>query len=106
MPGKPASGMAVAKQRLATGPGSLIRASDLRGTPPSAASRALSRLAREGLIRRARKGLYYVPRMTLIGESSPSETAILQKLLGPRARPTGITAANLLGMSSQMPARP
>src|SRR5438067_4276751 len=105
-PGGPTHGMAIARQQVVTEPGSLITASDLRGTTPLAASRALSRLAREGLVRRARKGLYYVPRKTLLGESSPSEIAILQKVLGRRARPTGITAANLLGMSSQVPARP
>jgi hypothetical protein len=86
--------------------GSLIEASDIRGTTPAAAARALSRLAQEGLIQRVRKGVYHIPKETLIGKSRPSEPAVLQKVLAGKARPTGVTAANILGLSTQMAARP
>lgn len=86
-------------------PGSLIRATDLVGATPAAVSKALARLAEQGEIRRMRKGVYYMPKSTLLGESRPSEPALIQKLLEHRARPTGLTAANLLGLTSQLPAR-
>lgn len=93
-------------RQLEAARGALIQASDIRGTSPSAAGRALSRLAQQGVIERVRKGLYYIPRETLLGRSRPSERAVLQKVLGSQARPTGITAANMLGLSTQVAARP
>lgn len=98
--------MELARKQLRRAPGSLIRATDLPGVTPAAASKALARLAEQGEIRRLRKGVYYLPKTTLLGESRPSEPAIVQKVLSHRARPTGITAANLLGLTTQLPGRP
>ncbi len=103
--GRP-SARRLALKHLSARPGTLIRAEDLRGASPSAAAQALSRLAREGVIQHIRKGVYHLPKQTLLGESHPSETALLQEVLGEKARPTGITAANLLGLSTQIAARP
>jgi hypothetical protein len=100
------SAAAAALKRLEAAPGSLITAADVPGATPAAASKALSRLAQQGSIQRVRKGLYYMPKETLLGTSHPSESAVIQKVLGARARPTGLTAANILGMSTQMPAQP
>jgi uncharacterized protein DUF6088 len=93
-------------RKLRAEPGAFLTATDLRGVTPAAAGRALSRLAQEGLLQRVRKGLYYVPRETLIGKSRPSEPAVTQKVIARKGRPTGVTAANLLGMSTQVAARP
>lgn len=103
--GRP-SARRLALQQLGARPGTLIRAEDLRGATPSAASRALSRLAREGKIQHIRKGVYYLPKQTLLGESHPSDAAVLREVLRDKARPTGITAANLLGLSTQISALP
>ena len=70
----------------------------------------LADLAREGKIRRLRRGLYDVPRVNpeLGGELSPNidETA---RALARRFRwkivPEGAWAANLLGLSTQVPAK-
>lgn len=42
---------------------------DFVGLEAGAVSQALSRLAKEGIIRRIRKGAYYRPRQTIVGES-------------------------------------
>lgn len=71
---------------------------------------ALGSLAREGAIRRIRRGLYDIPKISpaLGGKLSPDidETA---RALARRYRwkivPDGAWAANLLGLSTQVPAR-
>jgi hypothetical protein len=103
--GRP-SARKLALRQIDAGRGSLIRAVEIRGTTPTAAARALSRLAQEGVIQRVRSGVYHVPRETLLGRSHASESAVLEKVLAQRSRPTGITAANLLGFSTQLAARP
>lgn len=86
-------------------PGTLLSPRDVKGTTPSAASRAFSRLAERGAVKRAAKGLYYAPKATLLGPSQASQFAILQKQAAHNSRPTGATAANMLGVSTQIPAR-
>ena len=71
---------------------------------------ALSRLVRDGVIRRVRRGLYELPRMgTLLKEplvQSPDELArAWAKQHGLRVVPSGAYAANLLGLSTQVPAK-
>jgi hypothetical protein len=85
---------------------SLLRAEDLKGTTPAAATKALARLAKQGVLTRVGKGLYFAPRDTLIGKSKPSETAVALKKLEGKTRLTGASAANILGLSTQVPARP
>lgn len=86
--------------------GSMLRASDLKGASPTAATKALARLAKSGVLTRVAKGLYYAPKDTLLGKSKPSAAAIATKSLEGKSRPTGATAANLLGLSTQIAARP
>lgn len=95
-----------ALRQAASSSGQLIKAGDLEGTSPAAASRALARLAKKGSLQRVAKGIYYAPRETLLGLSKPSDAAITAKALEGKSRPTGTTAANLLGLSSQVSARP
>ena len=70
---------------------------------------ALSRQARAGLIRKLARGLYDVPRQDArLGPLSPSVDAIAKALRGRdavRLQPTGAYAANLLGLSNQVPMR-
>ena len=84
----------------------MLRATDLKGTSAAAATKALARLASKGVLTRVGKGLYYAPKDTLLGKSKPSPGAIARKTLEGKSRPTGTTAANLLGLSTQVSARP
>ncbi|MEN6520932.1 MAG: DUF6088 family protein [Armatimonadota bacterium] len=79
---------------------------DFNSMPPAAVSQALSRLYREGLVKRVRKGVYYRPKQTVLGESKVSLAALISKLLPSDARPTGYTAARVLGLSTQVPVEP
>lgn len=87
-------------------PSRLVAPAEVVGTSPQAAAKALSRLAAEGKLVRMAKGLYYAPKQTPLGESRPSPAAVLTKSLEGRVRLTGASAANALGLSTQVPARP
>ena len=78
---------------------------------PDAVRQALSRLAREGTIRRIGMGLYHYPVFNekLGGEISPSADSVAQAIArrtDSRIVATGALAANLLGLSTQVPAKP
>jgi hypothetical protein len=70
---------------------------------------ALSRLARQGLIRRIARGLYDYPVVDdELGALSPPVQAIAAALAGAgklRLQPSGAYAANSLGLSEQVPMR-
>lgn len=77
---------------------------------PVAVRQALSRLVRQGKIIRAERGLYAWPRKgELLGEPlmpSPDEMVrAWAKKNGLKAVPSGAYAANLLGLSTQVPAK-
>jgi hypothetical protein len=91
----------------ATGrPDGLLTADDIPDTTPAAATRALARLAERGVLVRVSKGLYFAPKDTPLGKSQPSEFDIAQKTLFGRTRLRGTAAANHLGLSTQVCARP
>lgn len=75
----------------------------------TAIDKALSRLAADGAIRRLARGVYDYPRTHLtMGELSPSIEAVAKAIAGRdqiRLQPTGAYAANLLGLSEQVPAK-
>ncbi len=70
---------------------------------------ALSRLAREGVIRRLGRGLYDFPRLhPVLGPvpADPNQIAVaLARKTGSRLQAGGGAAANALGLSTQVPAR-
>ena len=74
-----------------------------------AVDKALSRMAATGKIRRVARGLYDVPRQhPIVGTSAPSVDKVAGALAGKagtRLQPTGAYAANLLGLSDQVPAK-
>src|SRR5579863_4495716 len=82
------------------------RHQDFASLPAAAVSQTLSRMTKQGYLQRIGKGLYYRPRPTAFGKSRPSQSAI-QKLSVPRkvVFPAGISAANLLGFTTQNPMR-
>jgi hypothetical protein len=75
----------------------------------AAIDKALQRLVARGDLRRLSRGLYDKPRQdALLGTLWPSVDAIVAALTGKdklRLQPTGAYAANLLGLSDQVPAR-
>lgn len=77
----------------------------------SAVDLTLWRLARAATVRRVGRGLYHFPRFskTLGIELSPDINEVVQALArqtGSRVVPSGAVAANWLGLSTQVPARP
>jgi len=84
----------------------LWRLADFIGMPFSAVAQALSRLHRQGVIQRLGKGLYYRPRETAFGPSRPNMSRIQSLATGQKGVfPAGVAAANLLGFTTQNPAR-
>jgi hypothetical protein len=79
---------------------------DFPKLPFPAVAQTLSRLARAGELQRVSKGLYYRPRKTAFGMSRPNPKLLKEKGAKTRAVfPSGLTAANQLGFSTQVPAR-
>ncbi len=74
-----------------------------------AVDKALSRMAAASQIRRVARGLYDVPRQhPIVGTTAPSVDKVAKALAGKagsRLQPTGAYAANLLGLSDQVPAK-
>jgi hypothetical protein len=93
------------RQRVERGGERFWRHEDFDDLPPTAVAMALSRLAREGTLRRARKGVYFRPRQTAFGPSVPAASAVAAQTLRAPLHPTGLTAANVLGLTTQNPAR-
>jgi hypothetical protein len=82
------------------------RFADFAGLPAAAVAQALSRLSRQGLIQRLGKGLYYRPRTTAFGPSKPNRSQIQGLPLRRKGVfPSGVSAANLLGFTTQNPGR-
>jgi hypothetical protein len=90
--------------------GSVFSAKQFGGIGKGAAVRqALSRLAKAEKIRRIRQGLYDLPRKhPIIGQTAPDPMAAVRAMMeGSHAQwqVSGAYAANLLGLSEQVPAR-
>lgn len=90
-------------------PGTLLTGGDF-GVPPEQAgalAQSLSRLYKQGILRRVMKGLYYKPRMGLLGEVGPSYEKVLMKLLEIYRQNvsyiTGINVYNRMGLTTQVP---
>lgn len=97
---------ATVRDRVMRGGERLWRHDDFNDLPPQAVSQALSRLARQGEVRRVHKGTYFRPRKSVLGESRASHSAVTSRVLNAPVHPSGLTAANMLGLSTQNPARP
>ena len=99
---KPGNVAATVRQRIEHGGERLWRLEDFPGLPFTAVAQSLSRLTRGGVLQRLSKGVYYRPRQTPFGTSRPNPAAI-HKLATRRKKvfPSGITAANLLGFTTQ-----
>lgn len=82
------------------------RVSDFNDLPPRTVARVLARLAEAGVVERPRHGLYYRSRPTVVGPSIPSATAVTGHAVGAPLHAAGLSAANILGLTTQNPVRP
>jgi DNA-binding transcriptional ArsR family regulator len=90
------------RRRIDRGGERLWRFVDFSDLPISAVAQALSRLTRLGLLRRVSKGVYYRGRETTFGVSLPNPAAIRKLAFQEKnVFPSGIAAANLLGLTTQ-----
>src|SRR6202521_677833 len=75
----------------------------------AAVDQALSRLTKAGKIRRISRGVYDIPKShPTLGPLSPDPDAVARAIAaqaGYRLQPTPARAANVLGLSSQVPAQ-
>lgn len=94
------------RERIEQGGERVWRLKDFRDLPFSSVARALSRLAQLTIVERLSKGVYYRSRQTTFGKSRPNPAAI-RKLASERKDvfPSGISAANLLGFTTQTASR-
>jgi Family of unknown function (DUF6088) len=96
---------AVAK-RVKKSPDHFWRPEDFEGST-TAVRQALHRLVRDGELRRERHGLYWRGTKTLLGMSPPPKERLVKEIAKcPGVGPAGATAANLLGLSTQLPRIP
>lgn len=74
--------------------------------PASTVQHLLSDLVKQGELRHIRKGLYWRGTKTPLGMSPPSPQALVEQIIGKAGiGPAGLSAANALRLSSQVPRR-
>jgi hypothetical protein len=87
----------------AVAPGTFFRTRDFEGST-SAVETALSRLVRDGALRRVHRGLYWKGVRSRFGAGRPSPLAVGVELAGGRGvGPAGWSASHALGLSTQVP---
>ncbi len=99
------SAAATIRRRIERGGERFWQVTDFSNLPPRTVARTLARLTDAGVIQRARHGLYFRPRPTVLGPSMPSATAVAGHALKAPLHAAGLSAANVLGLTTQNPAR-
>lgn len=94
------------RERIEAGGERLWRFDDFTGLPVAAVAQALSRLTKQGILQRVSKGVYYRPRQTAFGTSTPNPSAISRLAEQKGLFPSGLAAASLLGFTTQTGGRP
>lgn len=100
------SAAATVRDRVTRGKSRYWKHSDFADLPASAVAMTLSRLAKEGVLQRVGKGVYYRPLQTSLGPSIPAASGVASQTLRAPLHPAGLSAANALGLSTQNPGRP
>jgi hypothetical protein len=100
----------IMKRARATGRGGVFTPSDFLDVAARAAvDQALSRLVKNGKLRRLARGLYDFPKVhPKLGRLSPTPDDVAQALAretGSQVQISGARAANALGLTTQVPAR-
>lgn len=81
------------------------RTSDM-DAPPSTTQRLLAELVKQGELRHIRKGLYWRGITTPLGMALPTPDVLATELIGGKCLgPAGLSAANALRLSTQVPRR-
>jgi hypothetical protein len=96
----------VVRDRVNRGGARFWKYSDFDGLPPAAVATALSRMARQGELQRVGKGVYYRSAPTSLGMSVPATSGAVAATLTAPLHPAGLSAANVLGLTTQNPRRP
>lgn len=102
------SATAIKRRILRKGRGSVFTPSDFLALGSRAAvDQALSRLVKDGTLRRLTHGVYDYPKISpRIGPLSPDPDAVAKAIAaGARVQVTPARAANLLGLTTQVPAK-
>jgi predicted transcriptional regulator of viral defense system len=97
------------ERRIALAPsGKVFTVDDFLGfASPAAVKSTLSRLSKRGVIDRARRGLYFKPRISRFGRVTlRAEDIALAAAQGKAPGPAGPSAASSLGLSTQIPPCP
>jgi hypothetical protein len=102
--GRPSTAATI-RRRIEHGGERFWRVADFDDLPARTVARTLARLAEAGVVERVRNGLYYRSRATVVGPSLPSATAMIGRALHVPVHPAGLSAANVLGLTTQNPAR-
>jgi len=89
------------RKRIKSQEGKYWRKSDFEDYSAVAVTKTLSRLAEDGELERVSKGIYYRPRITKFGRSHPSASEIQGLAITQVLHPAGVSAANLLGFTTQ-----
>lgn len=97
---------AAVRERITRGKSRYWKHADFADLPPAAVAMTLSRLAREGVLQRVGKGVYYRAAQTAFGSSMPAASGVVSQTLKAPLYPAGLSAANALGLSAQNPGRP
>lgn len=87
------------------GPDRLWTYADFESLPAMAVAASLTRLVKKGLLRRVRNGVYYKPRETRFGVTSPDCSRVAAAVLDRRGiawRPSGLPVYNALGLTTQV----
>ena len=93
-------------RRIGRGRNRFYRASDFSGSR-SAVEKALSRLVEHGELLRVRNGLYWRGSETPLGMSPPNPREVVSVYAeGLPVGPAGVSAANYLGLTTQVPRLP
>jgi hypothetical protein len=84
--------------------GKLFTYDDIESDKKSVIAIELSRLNKQGVVKRLSKGKYYKPKEGFFGELAPSDTEILKSYLSaPNTYVTGLKAFNEMGLTTQVP---
>lgn len=96
---------AVATKVKAGGDDRLWTYADFPRANRTALAAALSRLVKAGVLTRVRRGVYYRPKKTMFGMSTPAPEALADAILRARGEapmPAGVGAFNRLGLTTQV----
>lgn len=84
--------------------GKLFSYADIASDKKSVIAIELSRLNKQGIVKRLSKGKYYKPKEGFFGEVAPSDTEVLKSYLSaPNTYMTGLKAFNEMGLTTQVP---